>query len=85
MLLLLALLLLLAVRAPYRLEFKEQIGIFMLGADRMEWYLSNPAVISSIAGDWLTQFYSNGRVGAVLSFLLFIAILAGLVEFFRRA
>ncbi len=85
MLLLLALLLLLAVRAPYRLEFKEQIGIFMLGADRMEWYLSNPAVISSIAGDWLTQFYSNGRVGAVLSFLLFIAILAGLAEFFRRA
>ena len=77
--------LLLAVRAPYRLEFKEQIGIFMLGADRMEWYLSNPAVVSSIAGDWLTQFYSNGMMGAVLSGLLLVAILAGLAEFFRRA
>lgn len=85
MMLLLAILLLLAVRAPYRLEFKEQVGIFMLGADRVEWYLSNPAVISSIAGDWLTQFYSNGRMGAVLSVLLLVAILAGLAEFFRMA
>ena len=33
-------------QAPYRLEFKEQISIFLLGADRIGWYLSNPAVIS---------------------------------------
>ena len=45
-------------KAPYRLDFKEQISIFLLGADRVNWYLSNPAVVSSVVGDWLTQFYT---------------------------
>ena len=69
--------------APYRLEFKEQISIFLLGADRISWYLSNPAVVASVLGDWLTQFYINGRLGAVLSALLLLAVWLGLVRFFR--
>lgn len=69
--------------APYRLEFKEQIGIFLLGADRIGWYLSNPAVVASVAGDWLTQFYINGRMGALLSVLLLAAGWLGLSRFIR--
>ena len=70
-------------QAPYRLEFKEQISIFLCGADRMSWYLSNPGVIASILGDWLTQFYINANVGAALSILLLGLITAGLVRFYR--
>ena len=70
-------------QAPYRLEFKEQISIFLSGADRMGWYLSNPGVIASIVGDWLTQFYINAKVGAALSILLLGLITAGLVRFYR--
>ena len=69
--------------APYRLEFKEQISIFLLGADRINWYLSNPAVVASVLGDWLTQFYIDGWLGAVLSVLLLFVVWLGLVRFFR--
>lgn len=70
-------------KAPYRLDFKEQISIFLLGADRIGWYLSNPAVVSSIAGDWLTQFFCGRFIAATLSALLFAAVLTGLARFFR--
>lgn len=72
-------------QAPYRLEFKEQISIFLLGADRISWYLSNPGVIVSVLGDWLTQFYINGWNGALLSMLLLLLITAGLYRFYRFA
>ncbi|MBR5159579.1 MAG: hypothetical protein IKW84_08370 [Bacteroidaceae bacterium] len=74
-----------SVQAPYRLEFKEQISIFLFGADRISWYLSNPGIISSVTGDWLTQFYINGRIAAALSCLLLLLITAGLVRFHRLA
>lgn len=70
-------------KAPYRLNFKEQISIFLLGADRIGWYFSNPGIVSSIAGDWLTQFFINSVAGSVLSVLLLTVILAGLARFFR--
>lgn len=69
--------------APYRLDFKEQISIFLLGADRMGWYLSNPALITSIAGDWLTQFYTNRMMAPTISVLLLTAVMTGLARFFR--
>ena len=72
-------------QAPYRLEFKEQISIFLLGADRMSWYLSNPGVLASITGDWLTQFFINSNTGAMLSILLLVAVSAGLARFLRLA
>ena len=71
--------------APYRLDFKEQISIFLLDADRLCWYLSNPAVVSSIVGDWLTQFYTSRMMAATLSVILLAAIIIGLTGFFRRA
>ena len=70
-------------KAAYRLEFKEQISIFLLGADRIGWYLSNPAVIASIIGDWLTQFYVSSWVGVTLSVLLLGVIMNGLARFFH--
>ena len=70
-------------KAPYRLDFKEQISIFLLGADRVNWYLSNPAVVSSVVGDWLTQFYTVRFMAATLSVLLLAAVYTGLVRFFR--
>ena len=70
-------------KAAYRLEFKEQISIFLLGADRIGWYLSNPAVIASIIGDWLTQFYISIWVGVTLSVLLLGVIMNGLARFFH--
>ena len=72
-------------KAPYRLDFKEQVSIFLFGADRINWYLSNPAVFASIAGDWLTQFYVNSTLAATLSVFLFALIMAGLARFFRLA
>ena len=74
---------LLFTEAPFRLDFKEQISIFLLGADRIDWYLSNPAVVSSILGDWLTQFYAVRLLTPTLSVLLFAAVYTGLVRFFR--
>lgn len=75
----------LIINAVYRLEFKEQISIFMLGADRIGWYFSNPGFIATISGDWLTQFYISG-VGAVsVSALLLAVLLLGLDRFFRLA
>ena len=74
---------LLFTKAPFRLDFKEQISIFLLGADRIDWYLSNPAVVSSIVGDLLTQFYAVRFLAPTLSVLLFAAAYAGLVRFFR--
>ena len=70
-------------KAPFRLDFKEQISIFLLGADRINWYLSNPAVVSSVIGDWLTQFYTIRFMAATLSVLLLAAVYTGLVRFFR--
>ena len=72
-------------QATFRLDFKEQISIFMLGADRIGWYLSNPGFIASVAGDWLTQFYIGGKAGAALSILLLALITFGLARFMRQA
>lgn len=77
--------LVLSRQAVYRLEFKEQIGIFLFGADRISWYLSNPAVVSCIVGDWLTQFFISGRNGAMICFLLLTATFLGLARIFRRS
>lgn len=75
----------LSYKASYRLQFKEQISIFLLGADRIEWYLSNPGVVASVLGDWLTQFYLNRLAGTTLSVLLLAAIMTGVARFFRLA
>ena len=65
----------------FRLDFKEQISIFLLSADRIDWYLSNPGFIACVAGDWLTQFYISGKAGVALSVLLLALITFGLGRF----
>ena len=65
----------------FRLDFKEQISIFLLSADRIDWYLSNPGFIACVAGDWLTQFYIGGKAGVALSVLLLALITFGLGRF----
>lgn len=69
------------VLAPYRLDFKEQIGIFFLSPERIGWYFSDPAVLSRMAGDWLTQFYHG--YGVVISMLLLLAGWVGTVRLIR--
>lgn len=64
--------------APYRLMFKEQIGIFLLSSERWSWYISNPAFISSFAGDWLTQFLYAGNRGIVCVIILLVLLWDGM-------
>lgn len=71
------------VNAVYRLEFKEQISIFLLGADRIGWYFNNPGFIATISGDWLTQFFISGTGAVAVSILLLATLLGGLARFFR--
>ncbi len=70
-------------KAPFRLDLKEQLSIFLLGADRVEWYLSNPAIAASIIGDWLTQFYSSRILSSLISISLILSVVAGLARLFR--
>lgn len=71
------------ISAPYRIGFKEQIGIFYWSDFRLLWYLSNPAVISSIAGDWLTQFLYNNTCGIIISILLLALLWLGIIRLSR--
>jgi hypothetical protein len=69
--------------APYRIGFKEQIGIFYWSHDRLLWYLSNPAVLSSIAGDWLTQFFYFNTCGVIITLLLLTLLWLGMLRLSR--
>lgn len=83
--LLAAMTVLMAVLAPYRLAFKEQTGIFAWTPERISWYISNPAVISQILGDWLTQFYMNSVAAVVISVLLLKMVWSATVRLTRLA
>lgn len=67
--------------APYRLGFKEQIGIFLLSPERIGWYMAHPAVIASMLGDFLTQFCMNNAVAIAINVLLLMTAGLGLVKF----
>lgn len=58
--------------SQFRLDFKEQTGIFLWTSERIAWYLSNPAFLTSIAGDWLTQFFTGG----ISAMIIIVAVLA---------
>ncbi len=83
--LLVAMTVLMAVLAPYRLCFKEQTGIFVWTPERISWYLSNPAFISQILGDWLTQFYMNAVAAVAISVVLLKLVWSGMVRLTRLA
>ncbi len=69
------------ILAPYRLDFKEQVSIFFLSPERLQWYLGDPAVLSRLVGDWLTQFFHG--YGVAVSMLLLLACWAGTSRLIR--
>lgn len=76
---------LMSVYAPYRIGFKEQISIFFWNPDRLSWYLSNPAVLAAILGDWLTQFYYHNWAGIVITVILLLNLWVGVKRLFALA
>lgn len=70
--------------APFRLVFKEQMSMFLLTPDRLDWYFSHPAALTSIAGDWLTQFYWYRGAAVFISVLLLILLWGGSMLLLKR-
>ncbi|WP_455593222.1 DUF6057 family protein [Bacteroides sp.] len=69
---------------PYHLHHKEQTLLFMYSADVLKTYLEKPAVLSCLAGDFLTQFF-HYRSGGAAVFSLLMLLLGGLgYETFRH-
>lgn len=69
---------------PYHLLHKEQTLLFLYSADVLKAYLEKPAVLSCLAGDFLTQFFHYRSGGAVV-FTLSMLLLGWMgYETFRR-
>lgn len=51
---------------PSHLLWQEQNQIFLNSADWISSYFNRPAFIGCLVGDWLTQFYCNVAVGAII-------------------
>lgn len=62
---------------PYQIGFKEQISIFLPQAEYLVRYLSKPAFLAEIIGDFLTMFYFSNVMGAVISVILLIFLWFG--------
>lgn len=69
---------------PYHLQHKEQTLLFLYSADALKAYFDKPAVVSCLAGDFLTQFfhYRSGGAAVVTLSLLLLGWLG--YEVFRR-
>ena len=59
---------------PYHLYHREQISIFVLSAQTLTDYFNQPAVLSCLIGDFLTQFFYYQGVGPLIISLLLIAL-----------
>ena len=55
-----------ATAYPAHLLWQEQNQIFLNSSDWISTYPGRPAFIGCLLGDWLTQFYHNTAVGAVI-------------------
>ncbi|MDE6512424.1 MAG: hypothetical protein K2L00_10100 [Muribaculaceae bacterium] len=55
-----------ATAYPAHLLWQEQNQIFLNSSDWISTYPERPAFIGCLLGDWLTQFYHNTAVGAVI-------------------
>jgi hypothetical protein len=69
---------------PYQIGFKEQISIFLPQAEHLARYLSKPAFLAEIMGDFLTMFYFSNVVGAVISVILLIFLWLGWDKSLKR-
>lgn len=59
---------------PYHLLHKEQLLLFTYSAEQLSGYLSKPAFLSCLAGDFLTQFLHFRGPGAVVVTVLLTAL-----------
>ena len=59
---------------PYHLYHREQTSIFVLSAQTLTDYFNQPAVLSCLIGDFLTQFFYYQGVGPLIISLLLIAL-----------
>ncbi|MBO6079289.1 MAG: hypothetical protein J6P66_11160 [Bacteroidaceae bacterium] len=73
----------LSVFAPFRIGFKEQLGLFSWDPGRLSMYLSDPAVLASIAGDWLSTYFFHNATGIIISALLLGLLAVGLMRIAR--
>ena len=71
----------LSIFAPFRIGFKEQLGLFSWNTGRLSMYFSDPAVLASITGDWLSTFFYHNAAGIIISALLLGLLAIGLMRF----
>lgn len=56
---------------PYHLFHREQMLLFTYTAEQMAEYLKHPAVLSCLAGDFMTQFFHYSNIGpAVVAIIM---------------
>ena len=73
-----------ATAYPAHLLWQEQNQIFLNSSDWISGYIGRPAFIGCLLGDWLTQFYHNTVVGAVILSLAVTACAACFALAVRR-
>ena len=59
---------------PYHLYHREQTSIFILSGTTLTDYLSKPAVLSCLIGDFLTQFFYYQGIGPLIISALLVAL-----------
>ena len=59
---------------PYHLYHREQTSIFVLSMQTLTDYFSQPAVLSCLVGDFLTQFFYYQGVGPLIISVLLVAL-----------
>ncbi len=69
---------------PYQIGFKEQISIFLPQSDYIFRYLSKPAFLAEIIGDFLTMFYFSNVMGALISVCLLFLLWLGWDKALKR-
>lgn len=60
--------------------WQEQNQIFLNSPDWISTYFDKPAWLGCLAGDWLTQFYCNPWIGAIILTLSIAACVAGVTK-----
>ena len=59
---------------PYHLYHKEQTSLFILSSQTLGEYLSHPAVLSCLIGDFLTQFFYYQGIGPLTISVLLVLL-----------
>lgn len=65
---------------PYHLLHREQMLLFTFTTEQFASYFNHPAVLSSLTGDFLTQFFRYKGIGAAI--IAVIMVLPGILAYF---